>query len=74
MRSTYLIPVLLLIFVVGCHQPKNQKNEAELQWNAARAGVLYGLAKDQYAAGSFDVVLSTYGAMFTPDHKRCARS
>ena len=23
--------------------------------------------------GSFDIVLSTFGAMFTPDHRRCAR-
>lgn len=26
-----------------------------------------------FDAGSFDVVLSTFGAMFTPDHARCAR-
>lgn len=26
-----------------------------------------------FEAGSFDVVLSTFGAMFTPDHARCAR-
>lgn len=26
-----------------------------------------------YADGSFDVVLSTFGVMFTPDHERCAR-
>jgi SAM-dependent methyltransferase len=54
---------------------------ALLDKGAARAraeglGVQFQVADAEalpFADGSFDVVLSTFGAMFTPDHARCAR-
>jgi Flp pilus assembly protein TadD len=39
----------------GCRGPeKTQKQTATEQWNAARAGVLFGLARQQYDSGNFD--------------------
>src|SRR5207248_1840685 len=46
----------LLAAMIGCassHKP-TQKELATRQWNAARAGVLAGLAKDQFDNGNFD--------------------
>lgn len=46
----------VLFGVAGCsnsHQ-KTQKQEATAQWNAARAAVLGGLARDQYQTGQFE--------------------
>jgi superkiller protein 3 len=44
--------------LVGCEadgkKKPTQKEAATAQWNRARANVLVGLAKDQYASGNFD--------------------
>lgn len=39
----------------GCAGAKKKdKGAAAAQWNRARAGVMYGLARDQYATGNFE--------------------
>src|SRR5215213_7046526 len=45
----------------GCSATKKptQKQEATQQWNRARANVMYGLAKDQYATGNFEAARKT---------------
>jgi Flp pilus assembly protein TadD len=47
--------------VGGCSGTKkpSQKQQATQQWNRARANVMYGLAKDQYATGNFDPARKT---------------
>lgn len=57
-NKTFALAVLLLaiLLTAGC-QPKtrnNNKQQANLRWNAARAGVLLTLAKDQYTTGNFE--------------------
>ena len=52
-----LLPVacVAMLGVVGCSEKhQTQKQAATQQWNSARANVLFGLAKDQYATGNFD--------------------
>src|SRR4051812_32230877 len=47
----------VLFGAVGCSsvaKQKSQKVEATEQWNAARASVMYGLARDQYQTGNYD--------------------
>jgi tetratricopeptide (TPR) repeat protein len=60
MRLKWLLPVacgvaLGLGVVGGCSATKQptQKEKAHQDWNRARANVMYGLAKDQYATGNF---------------------
>jgi Flp pilus assembly protein TadD len=55
------ISVALVLAMVGCasSRQKTQREEAQKQWNDARAGVLYGLAKDQYSTGNFDKARQT---------------
>ena len=46
-----------LVLAAGCSNQSNtlaQKEHARKQWNGARAGVLAGLAKDQYENGTYD--------------------
>ncbi len=48
---------LALALTVGCQQEKKQPSaseQAQKDWNAARAGVLVNLAKEQYQNASFD--------------------
>lgn len=53
--------VALVLGGAGCSATKKptQKEEATQQWNRARANVMYGLAKDQYATGNFDPARKT---------------
>jgi len=48
----------IFIALAGCNSNQSnslaQKEHAKKQWNGARAGVLAGLAKDQYENGTFD--------------------
>jgi Flp pilus assembly protein TadD len=46
----------VLFGVVGCAgtKTKTQRAEATEQWNAARASVMFGLARDQYQSGNYD--------------------
>jgi superkiller protein 3 len=62
------LPVLFFAMVcaaatalVGCADAnrKTQKEEATEQWNAARAAVLHGLARDQFQNGNFDKARET---------------
>jgi tetratricopeptide (TPR) repeat protein len=44
-----------LILMTGCQSNRKSQNQAATdQWNMARAGVQYGLAKQQYETGNFD--------------------
>jgi tetratricopeptide (TPR) repeat protein len=53
---------------VGCESAqKTPKEEAMAKWNAARAGVLYSLASDQYKAGNFDDARKTVGEALKMD-------
>src|SRR5215217_6818389 len=58
MRLNWLmLPVVCVALLggVGCSEKhQTQKQAATQQWNSARANVLFGLAKDQYATGNFD--------------------
>src|SRR3954467_14304890 len=61
MRSKLYISLVLVSAMVGCagnHQ-KTQREAAQKQWNGARAGVLFSLAKDQYSTGNFDKARQT---------------
>src|SRR5687767_4856975 len=50
---------LILSTGVGCANKKPQKQAAHEHWNRARANVMYGLGKDQYATGNFDPARKT---------------
>ena len=44
-----------LILMTGCQANRKAQNQAATeQWNMARAGVQYGLARQQYKTGNFD--------------------
>lgn len=44
-----------LILMTGCQSNRKSQNQAATeQWNMARAGVQYGLARQQYESGNFD--------------------
>src|SRR5258706_1889101 len=65
--------VLALALVVGCSSKPPEKTatkEGMERWNLARAGVLYGLAKDQYESGNLDDCRKTLinASKFAPDH------
>lgn len=63
----FLAAVLL---VVGCSPMKNkQKEAATLEWNQARANVLFSLARDQYATGNFDKSRQTTDEALSMDPK-----
>lgn len=53
--------VALVVGGAGCSANKKptQKQQATIDWNRARANVMYGLAKDQYATGNFDPARKT---------------
>lgn len=54
-KTRYPIFAAMLILMVGCQQNRKSQNQAATeQWNRARAGVQYGLAKQQYETGNFD--------------------
>ena len=59
MRSTLKITLaaVAVVTAVGCGSMKPKRSvtqEATASWNAARANVLVGLARDQYQTGNFD--------------------
>src|SRR5215510_9744541 len=67
MRLKSMLPVacsvaLGLGVIGGCasemHKP-TQKQQATQEWNRARANVMLGLAKDQYATGNLDASRKT---------------
>jgi tetratricopeptide (TPR) repeat protein len=52
-----LLPVVCASLAIGCASDKKKAQPtktANAQWNRARANVMLGLAKDQYATGNFD--------------------
>src|SRR3989440_1637063 len=76
MQFTKFLPVLALAlaFAAGCvsnqPKPKTATEEGKARWNLARAGVLYGLARDQFETGNLDDCRKTLNnaAKFAPDH------
>src|SRR5947208_13806856 len=62
-KSLLLSIVLTACLLAGCEadgkKPKTQKEAATAQWNRARANVMIGLARDQYATGNFDASRKT---------------
>src|SRR3954470_23001218 len=59
MKLHWLLPVACsVVFLAGgCasnRKTPTQKQAATQQWNHARANVMFGLARDQYATGNFD--------------------
>jgi Flp pilus assembly protein TadD len=57
MRLSWILPaVCVVVLALGCagKKPQTQKQAAAQQWGRARANVMYGLAKDQYATGNFE--------------------
>ena len=76
MQFTKFLPVLALAlaFAGGCvsnqPKPKTATEEGKARWNLARAGVLYGLARDQFETGNLDDCRKTLNnaAKFAPDH------
>src|ERR1043165_10218352 len=48
---------LLIGVLTGCHDAKkeqSQKEKVTQQWNNARAGVVFAIAKQQFEGGDFD--------------------
>src|SRR3954466_12428712 len=58
-RISFVTAVLVLAGVVGCNNRNEGKEKVTQQWNAARAGVMYGMAKQQYEGGDFDKARKT---------------
>lgn len=60
--ATSVLALSLIALSGGCgnnaKRPTPQQ-QANVQWNAARSGVMVGLAKDQYEAGEFDKAKQT---------------
>jgi Tfp pilus assembly protein PilF len=55
LRGKWIVAVLVVAMLAGCQgKRKSQKEEANEQWNAARASVMYGLARGQYETGNFE--------------------
>src|SRR4051794_1357574 len=61
MKFKAMLPVAALVLAVGCSSTheKSGKQKMTEQWNHARANVMYGLAKDQYATGNFEPARNT---------------
>src|SRR6266705_4995939 len=66
--------ILTLVLAAGCvsnqPKPKTATEEGKARWNLTRAGVLYGLAKDQFESGNLDDCRKTLNnaSKFAPDH------
>ncbi|HMO25083.1 MAG TPA: hypothetical protein PKB10_02330, partial [Tepidisphaeraceae bacterium] len=63
MKLIRIIAVAAVLTAASCAkdgQP-DQKAQARQQWNAARAGVMYGLAQDQFKNGNFPAARQTVG-------------
>jgi tetratricopeptide (TPR) repeat protein len=61
-RTSVLALSLIVLVGGGCSNSAKKptpQEQAKVQWNAARSGVLVGLAKDQYEAGEFDKAKQT---------------
>lgn len=74
MKPTWLITAAaataILLGTAGCGaNRKTQKEEATQHWNAARATVLAGLARDQYQSGNFDKCRTTLNEALRMDPK-----
>jgi len=58
-----LLAGAVIAVLTGCNsapnEQKTQREEANKQWNQARAGVMHNLAKDQFQVGNFDKARST---------------
>jgi Flp pilus assembly protein TadD len=68
-----ILSLALLTLSLGCASKPPEKTatkEGIERWNLARAGVLYGLAKDQYESGNLDDCRKTLvnASKFAPDH------
>src|SRR4051795_10136143 len=54
--------IVVVLLAAGCQSgpaKPTPKEEATKKWNAARAAVLAGLAKDQFQSGNFDKARQT---------------
>jgi tetratricopeptide (TPR) repeat protein len=76
MRSRRIVlPVVCLALMLGtlagCENQKTIKQKGKAEWSRARANVLYGLAKDQYATGNFDPARKTVdeALRIDPEHE-----
>ena len=51
-----LLSALLTLGIAGCNNQKTpfQKEQANKEWNGARASVLASLANEQFQSGNFD--------------------
>lgn len=60
--ATSALALSLIALSGGCGNSAKRptpQQQANVQWNAARSGVMVGLAKDQYEAGEFDKAKQT---------------
>jgi tetratricopeptide (TPR) repeat protein len=73
MKFKSMLPVAVLTLAIGCQSsgPKEKTNREKVaeQWGHARSMVMYGLAKDQYAAGNFDSARKTVDDALRMDPK-----
>jgi len=71
MKRLMIITAAMLLAIAGCSQDKKptQKEQATKEWNTARAGVLAGLARDQYQAGNLDKSAQTTSEALKLDPK-----
>jgi superkiller protein 3 len=73
MKKTLTWSAIVLLAVAGCQQDKvSQKEQAAKQWKSARAGVLAGLARDQYHNGNLDKSRQTLDEALRLDPKNPA--
>ena len=69
MRQVILY-VLLAGLAAGCAETESQQREVAVQnWNAARGGVLLGLARDEFNTGNFDKARETINQALGMDTK-----
>lgn len=76
MFRTQLIAVLLLALAAGCasngKKPLTEREKGRKQWNNARAGVLYSLAKEQYTTGNLDAARKSLDSALALDGENVA--
>src|SRR5690348_10384414 len=72
-RIVLSVACLVVLLAVGCNDQKDKgiKAQGKAQWSRARANVLYGLARDQYATGNFDPARKTVdeALRIDPEHE-----
>src|SRR2546426_12722061 len=57
MQFVKWLPVFVLALAIGCAQGPKEKTASEkgiANWNGARAGVMYNLAREQFESGNLD--------------------